>query len=280
MLCEITSLASLYALVAEWKQSGQRIALVPTMGALHAGHLALVREAQNRADKVVVSIFVNPTQFGPNEDFAKYPRTVKDDIAALTAAGADALWLPTVEIMYPDGPNITVHMDGLANRLEGVHRPGHFDGVATVVSALFSQVQPDIAVFGEKDYQQLAVIKRMVSQLGITTHVIGLPTVREADGLAMSSRNRYLSQPQRQIATRLNQVLRHSAHVLKHEGRDVAETLRKAERFLIDAGFRQIDYLALCDADTLEPMTNYRPNTRLLAAAWLGSTRLIDNIAV
>lgn len=280
MLRELTSLESLRAQVAEWKQLGQRIALVPTMGALHEGHLALVREAQKRADKVVVSIFVNPTQFGPNEDFAKYPRTVKDDVAALAKVGVAAVWLPTVEIMYPNGPEITVHMHGITEMLEGAHRPGHFDGVATVVSALFSQVQPDVAIFGEKDFQQLAVIKRMVSNLGINVEIIGLPTVREGDGLAMSSRNRYLTQPQRQIATRLNQVLRHSAYVLKHEQRPINETLEKAGRLLIDAGFRQIDYIALCDPETLQPLTEYQPNARLLAAAWLGSTRLIDNIAV
>jgi pantoate--beta-alanine ligase len=281
MLSEITSLENLRAAVAAWRHAGERVALVPTMGALHEGHLALVAEAKKHAARVVVSIFVNPTQFGPNEDFDRYPRTLAEDLAALRRAGADAAWLPDVATMYPSGHAIDIHMDGpLVETLEGAIRPGHFDGVATVVSRLFTQVLPDVALFGEKDFQQLCVIKRLAKEAGGEPAILGVPTLREEDGLALSSRNRYLDARQRGIASRLNQVLRHSGHVLRVEGRPVDETLMKAQRLLMDGGFDAVDYVALCDETTLAPLSHYQPNARLLAAARLGSTRLIDNFAV
>jgi len=280
MLLELTSLDTLFATVRAWRQAGQRVALVPTMGALHAGHMALVEHARTLADRVVVSIFVNPTQFGPNEDFSRYPRPLDDDRALLTLHNADALWLPDVATMYPQGFATSVHVSGVTETLDGAARPGHFDGVATVVSKLLNQVQPDIALFGEKDYQQLCVIKRLVVDMNMPVEIIAVPTLRETDGLALSSRNRYLSEAQRPVATRMNQVLRHSAFVMREEGRPVAETLEKAQRFLLDAGFSNVDYVALCDSHSLAPLENYRRDARLLAAARLGTTRLIDNIAV
>lgn len=279
MTLELTTVKSLRETVAAWRACGDSIALVPTMGALHEGHLSLVKAAQQKAKRVVVSIFVNPTQFGPNEDFNRYPRPLEKDLALLRSAGVDAAWLPTVEEMYPAGFATTVRVAGLSEVLDGAHRPGHFDGVATVVNKLLLQVAPDIACFGEKDYQQLCVIKRLALDLNLPVDIIGVPTLREADGLAMSSRNQYLSSSQRQIAVRINQVLRHSAFVMRSEGRPVQETLDKAVMFLRDAGFN-IDYVELCDAATLAPLNEYQPDARLLVAATLGNTRLIDNIAV
>lgn len=278
MTLQITTVKSLREQVAQWRATGNSIAFVPTMGALHAGHMALVEAAKREAKRVIVSIFVNPTQFGPNEDFHKYPRPLEDDLALLKKHAADAVWLPTVEEMYPQGFGTTIHVEGPSAGLDGDFRPGHFDGVATVVAKLLNQVTPDLALFGEKDYQQLCVIKQLVHDLDIPVKILGVPTVREEDGLALSSRNRYLSPAQRAAAARMNQVLRHSAFVMSVEKRPVKETLEKAVIFLTDAGFASVDYVALCDAETLAPLREYKPGSRLLVAARLGTTRLIDNI--
>lgn len=279
MTLSITTHDALRQTIESWRAKGDSVALVPTMGALHGGHLALVKEARRQAKRVVVSIFVNPTQFGPNEDFGRYPRPLENDLALLKKARADAAWLPAVEQMYPEGPKTSVHIEGMADILEGTFRPGHFDGVATVVSTLFSQVTPDIALFGEKDYQQLCLIKRLVSQLAMDITIVGVPTVREADGLALSSRNRYLSEVERKVAPTLYAALKKAAtHIEKHE--PVAPALKDAETRLLKAGFRTVDYVALAAEDTLDPLSRYEPPARLLAAAWLGTMRLIDNVRV
>lgn len=280
MTLELTRISLLRETLARWRTGGESIALVPTMGALHAGHMALVAAAKAQARRVVVSIFVNPSQFGPNEDFSRYPRPIVRDMEYLREAKVDAVWLPSVEAMYPQGFATSIHVAGLSDGLESIARPGHFAGVATVVAKLFAQTQPDIACFGEKDYQQLCVIKRMVEDLNLTTRIVGVPTVREDDGLALSSRNQYLTPAQRAIAGKLNQVLRHSAFVLKNEGREVAETVEKAKLLLRDGGFDAVDYVALCHAHTLAPLAAYAAPARLLAAARLGKTRLLDNIEV
>lgn len=277
MTQKITDLATLRRTIESWRAAGETIAFIPTMGALHAGHLALVEEGKKHATRTVVSIFVNPTQFGPNEDFNRYPRTLDADLAALASAGADAAWVPDVATMYPDGPKSTLHFCGtLTETLEGAIRPGHFDGVATIVARLFEQVTPDFAIFGEKDYQQLLLIKRLVKELDLKIKIIGLPTLRESDGLALSSRNRYLSPEERKKAVKLNQVLRHTVFAIR-DGREQG-AVEKAVQLLLDGGFDKVDYIALRDAETLEPAT--KPPARLLAAAWLGNTRLIDNFPV
>lgn len=280
MTLELTSLKELRDCIATWRAAGERVALVPTMGALHRGHLTLVERAKERADRVVVSIFVNPTQFGPSEDFSRYPRPRDHDMTLLREEGADAAWLPGVEEMYPNGFATSVHVKGISEVLEGVHRPGHFDGVATVVSKLLLQVAPDVALFGQKDYQQLCVIKRMVADLDIPVNIEGVPTVREASGLALSSRNQYLSDQEREVAPKLYAVMTGLAQAIAplKEGAGVLLNLAKTE--LQEAGFGKIDYLSLCDGESLQELAEYRPGARLLAAAWLGKTRLIDNIAV
>lgn len=277
MTLEITSLATMRATVHQWRAAGERIALVPTMGALHAGHLALVKHAQTLADRVIVSIFVNPAQFGPNEDFARYPRPLADDLAALRSVGADAAWLPEVATMYPQGFTTTIHVAGVSEGLCGTSRPGHFDGVATVVAKLFLQVQPDIALFGEKDYQQLCVIKRLVNDLNLNIKVVGVPTIREADGLALSSRNRYLSADERAIAPHLQAVLQETAEAIRI-GIPVAAALARGIETLRARGFARVDYLELRGEDSLASQESYTPPARLLCAAWLGTTRLIDNL--
>ena len=280
MTLELTRISLLQHTVAQWRAAGDSVALVPTMGALHAGHIALVEAAKAEAKRVVVSIFVNPAQFGPNEDFSRYPRPITRDMEYLRKAGVNAAWLPTVEEMYPEGFQTSIHVAGLSDGMEGDARPGHFDGVATVVAKLLLQVMPDVAAFGEKDYQQLCVVKRLAQDLNLPCRILGVPTVREADGLALSSRNAYLDDAQRAIATKLNQVLRHSAFVLTHEQRSVPETLEKAKTLLLDGGFDAVEYVTLCDAQTLAPLAAYQSSARLLAAARLGKTRLIDNIEV
>lgn len=280
MTLELTRISLLQHTVAQWRAAGDSVALVPTMGALHAGHIALVEAAKAEAKRVVVSIFVNPAQFGPNEDFSRYPRPITRDMEHLREAGVDAAWLPTVEEMYPEGFQTSIHVAGLSDGMEGDARPGHFDGVATVVAKLLLQVMPDVAVFGEKDYQQLCVVKRLARDLNLPCRILGVPTVREADGLALSSRNAYLDDTQRAIATKLNQVLRHSAFVLTHEQRSAPETLEKAKILLLDGGFDAVEYVTLCDAESLAPLAAYQSSARLLAAARLGKTRLIDNIEV
>ena len=260
-------------------ESGGTIAFVPTMGALHDGHLALVAEARLRADHVVASIFVNPTQFAPTEDLSVYPRREAADAALLDAAGVAILWAPDVETMYPDGPAATVRAGSAAEGLDGASRPGHFDGVATVVARLFDQVRPDVALFGEKDYQQLAVIRQLVEGLNLPIEIVGIPTQRDADGLALSSRNAYLSEEERTAARALPRALGEAAAAIEAGG-DVAEALDKARARLEAAGFDPIDYVALHDAGTLAPMTIFDRPARLLAAARMGRTRLIDNLPV
>ena len=256
-----------------------RLALVPTMGARHAGHLALIAEARRRADKVAATIFVNPTQFGAGEDLARYPRREEEDARMLEQAGCDLLWMPSTDAIYPQGFATTVHVSGLSERWEGEARPGHFDGVATVVAKLLLSVRPDVAVFGEKDFQQLAVIRRMVSDLNIPVEIAGLPTVREVGGLALSSRNAYLSEDERGRAAALQQALTGARDAIR-AGESVASALRQAKQALVDAGFLKVDYLALVGAATLEPLDEACGEMRIIAAATIGMTRLIDNIAV
>lgn len=262
-----------------FRVAGETVALVPTMGALHEGHLALVAEAKRRADRVVVSIFVNPIQFNDPADLARYPREEEQDAAKLLAAGADLLWLPTAEQFYPQGYATTVGVKGISERWEGKHRPGHFDGVATVVAKLFIAVMPDVAVFGQKDFQQLAVVRRMATDLGLPVEVVGLPTVRAADGLALSSRNALLGEEQRHAAVALPNALTAAAAAIAG-GDGVGDALDRAVASLSDAGFGPVDYVAYVDADTLEPLETAHPNGRLIAAAFLGKIRLIDNIRV
>ena len=264
--------------VAILKPAGT-LALVPTMGALHAGHMALIAEAKRRSARVAATIFVNPTQFAAGEDLARYPRREEQDARMLEQAGCDLLWIPSVEDIYPQGFATKVHVSGVSERWEGEARPGHFDGVATVVAKLLLAVKPDVTVFGEKDFQQLAVIRRMVRDLSIPVEIVGLPTVREPDGLALSSRNAYLSEDERRRAVALSQALNAAGDAIR-AGTPVASVLQEAKQRLVDAGFLQIDYLALVDAATLDPLDQARGEMRLIAAAKLGLTRLIDNIAV
>jgi pantoate--beta-alanine ligase len=262
-----------------WRQAGHRIALVPTMGALHRGHLALVAAARSHADRVVASIFVNPTQFGEGEDFDRYPRQVEADAGMLREAGCDLLFVPPVPEIYPPGFSTLVRVAGLSERWCGADRPGHFDGVATVVARLLLLAKPDVALFGEKDWQQLAIIRRMVSDLGLGVAILGVPTVRDPDGLALSSRNAYLSGSERQAAVALPRALE-AASAQIAAGGDVGPALEAAAKALRDACFSRIDYLALIDEETLEPLDRWRPGARLLAAARIGSTRLVDNLEV
>jgi pantoate--beta-alanine ligase len=264
--------------LAELRASG-KLALVPTMGALHAGHLALVEDAKRQADNVVATIFVNPTQFNDPDDLARYPRQEAEDARKLAEAGCDLLWAPAVEDIYPDGFATDVHVSGVSDRWEGAARPGHFDGVATVVARLLLAVRPDVALFGEQDFQQLAVIRQMVADLGIGTGIVGVPTVRDADGLALSSRNALLSPEERRRAVALPKAL-NAARDRILDGTSVADALREAKQLLVDAGFLRIDYVALVNAATLEPLDAPRGTMRLIAAAVIGTTRLIDNLPV
>ena len=277
----LTRISLLRETVAQWRAAGESIALVPTMGALHAGHIALVKAAQAHAKRVVVSIFVNPTQFGPNEDFSRYPRPLENDLSMLRDAGADAAWLPSLEEMYPAGFASSIHVAGVSDGMEGAARPGHFDGVATVVAKLLLQVAPDYALFGEKDYQQLCVVKAMVRDLDIPCHIIGMPTVREADGLALSSRNHYLTPAQRAVAPALHGELKSLATQLAMAGKgDIQPLMDAAKANILAAGFESVDYLELRDASSLAPLTLLSSPARLIVAARLGSTRLLDNISI
>ncbi|HMN38953.1 MAG TPA: pantoate--beta-alanine ligase [Hyphomicrobium sp.] len=274
------TLKDLRKIVGKWREKGERVALVPTMGALHAGHLTLVKLAAKKADRVVVSIFVNPTQFAPHEDLARYPRDEAGDVAKLHSAGCDLVWAPTVAEMYPEGFSTSVKPGSAAMALEGEFRPHHFAGVATVCCKLFGQVMPDIAIFGEKDFQQLAVLRQMVRDLNLPLKLIGAPTKREKDGLALSSRNAYLSQKERAIAPALQAAIAELAAEVG-KGVDIKSAIETAKRNVRNAGFSKIDYIAVADAETLDPVETLggRP-LRVLAAAWLGKTRLIDNVAV
>ncbi|HEY8592118.1 MAG TPA: pantoate--beta-alanine ligase [Sphingomicrobium sp.] len=258
---------------------GETVALVPTMGALHAGHMALVEEARRHADRVVATIFVNPKQFGPNEDLARYPKREAEDAAMLEAAGCDLLWMPGVEDIYPPGFATKISVSGVSDRWEGEARPGHFDGVATVVAKLLLETFPDVALFGEKDFQQLAVIRRLVADLNIPTEIVSVATVREEDGLALSSRNAYLSPTERQQATALYRALCDAGDLLRG-GRSPEAVLAEGKSALLDAGFSRVDYFALVDGATLEPVTVAESGTRLIGAAVIGGTRLIDNLAI
>jgi pantoate--beta-alanine ligase len=255
------------------------VALVPTLGALHAGHMALIAEGRKRAETVAASIFVNPTQFGEGEDFSRYPRQEEQDARMLDEAGCDLLWMPSVSDIYPDGFSTKVSVSGISQRWEGEVRPGHFDGVATIVAKLLLSVRPDVAVFGEKDFQQLAVIHRMVCDLGLPVEIIGVPTVREPDGLALSSRNAYLFAGERQQALALPRTLE-AARSAIISGTPVAEVLHEAQASLRNGGFSRIDYFELVDQTTLEPVEEISGKTRLIAAAVIGKTRLIDNLAI
>jgi pantoate--beta-alanine ligase len=274
-----TTVGDLRRRVAAWRQAGDAVALVPTMGALHEGHLSLVRLGRSRARRTVTSIFVNPTQFAPTEDFDKYPRTFEDDLAKLATVGCDLVWAPNAKEMYPEGFATRVVPAGAAEGLETDFRTHFFGGVATVCCKLFCQVGADFAAFGEKDYQQLCVIRQMVRDLNLPLEILPGTTVREADGLAMSSRNRYLSPDERARAVTIHHTIARVAEAARRGGHDAAIADGKAA--LTTAGFGQIDYLVVRDAETLREWaaTSGRPG-RVLAAAWLGKTRLIDNVAV
>lgn len=276
----VRTVPALRRALAPYRRRGQRIALVPTMGALHRGHLALVRQAQRRADRVVVSIFVNPTQFAPHEDFGSYPRRFATDIAALTQAKVDLVWAPSAAVMYPDGFATKLAPEGAARAsLEDKFRPHFFGGVATVVAKLFTQVAPDFALFGEKDYQQLRVVTQMAKDLDLSLKVIGVPTVREKDGLALSSRNLYLSESERRVAPTLYHVLKAVAARI-NQGEPIEIVLEEGQHDIARAGFA-LDYLEARHALTLAPIAARKDGPiRLLVAAKIGKTRLIDNLGV
>lgn len=256
------------------------IGFVPTMGALHAGHSALIAAARKECERVVASIFVNPAQFGPSEDLSRYPRTEEADMERLGQDGCDIVFIPVAEAIYPPGFSTFVEVGELSDVLDGLYRPGHFRGVATVVSILLNLVMPQKAFFGEKDYQQLVIIRRMVHDLAMPVEIIGIPTVREADGLALSSRNRYLSKDEREIAPELYRTLNNACEDIR-EGHPLTDVVGNASSSLLTSGFSRIDYLAAHDAATLKPLYNKSIiNMRLFAAVWLSTTRLIDNIAV
>jgi len=273
------TVAMLRQRIGRWRSEGVRIGLVPTMGAIHAGHLALAAHARESCSRVVATLFVNPKQFGPQEDFAAYPRDEAADLAAFRRAGVDLVFAPPVEEMYAAGFATAVRVGGVAEELEGAHRPGHFDGVATVVTKLLLQALPDVACFGEKDYQQLTIVRRLVRDLDIPVRIEGVPTVRDPDGLALSSRNVYLSPAERQVAPSLYRTLSDSAAALIAAPEHVAGALAGGVAALGAAGFDP-EYLDLRDAETLAPMPVLDRPARLLTAARLGRTRLIDNIAV
>ncbi len=277
----VRTVAELRAIVDAWRSAGLASAVVPTMGGLHQGHVSLVRHGLSLVDRVVATIFVNPTQFGANEDLDNYPRDEAHDVEMLQEAGCGAIFAPALAEMYPPGFSTRVVVDGLTSVLCGAARPGHFDGVSQVVSKLLNQARCDLAVFGEKDWQQLAVVTRMARDLDIATRIVGAPTVREADGLAMSSRNRYLTGAEREIAPRLAAEMREATKRIA-EGASVIKTCRDAERAVIAAGFLAVDYLEVRTADGLAPVETLDSAipTRIFGAAHLGRARLIDNMAI
>jgi pantoate--beta-alanine ligase len=280
-LPSVRSVAELRAEVRHWKGAGERVGLVPTMGALHDGHLSLIRRAKQSAERVVASLFVNPTQFGPNEDFEAYPRDEARDAELLASVGCDLLYAPTVREMYPEGFATTVMVRGVSEPLDGAARPGHFAGVATIVAKLLMQCGPDVAVFGEKDYQQLQVIRRVVRDLDIPVEIVGAATARADDGLALSSRNAYLTEPERAAAPELHRALAAAVEQLQG-GRPVAEVEAEAVDRLTSAGFAPVDYVEVRGAADLARLGPgpIEPPARILAAARLGRARLIDNLAV
>lgn len=273
----VREVAALRTKVQEWRTRGETIGLIPTMGALHDGHLALVKAALRTCDRAITTIFVNPTQFAPSEDFEAYPRDEADDIAKLDGLSADLVFMPGVSEMYADGFSTKVAVSGLTDGLCGASRPHFFGGVATVVTKLLLQALPDRAYFGEKDYQQLQVVRRMARDLDIPSTIVGVPTVREPDGLAMSSRNWYLSPDERAIAPILHKVLQDIAKQVG-AGTACADAITEGCAALAAAGFDPIDYIAVCDAETLAPIEHVQGPARVLAAAYLGRTRLIDNV--
>ncbi|QAB15648.1 pantoate--beta-alanine ligase [Hydrogenovibrio thermophilus] len=281
-MLQLDKVSSLRETVMEWKRAGQRVALVPTMGNLHAGHLSLVDKARQKADRVVVSVFVNPLQFGPNEDFDRYPRTYEQDCAYLREKRVDAVFAPSVEEMYPNGQEQTlvVAPSHLTTILEGATRPGHFDGVTTVVNKLFNMVQPDVAVFGQKDFQQVAVLKRMVEDLSMPVELIRAEIMRDADGLALSSRNQYLDEAQRRIAPKLFVVLQSVRMAIESENDDFRALEATATQQLLAEGFDAVDYVNIRQTDSLEPVDSAGENCVIVAAARLGKTRLLDNVLV
>jgi len=279
LLPVVRTVADLRVAIASARKGGKTIGLVPTMGALHEGHLSLVRAAKQRCGFVVATLFVNPKQFAPHEDFERYPRDEVGDANMLAGAGCDLLYAPERAVMYPDGFATSVLVSSVSTMLEGRMRPHFFGGVATVVTKLLLQALPDAAFFGEKDYQQLLVIKQLTRDLDIPVEIIGCATVREHDGLAMSSRNAYLSADERRVAARLNLVM-HEAIKAVHSGAPIDAVESEANRHLAAAGFISVDYVAIRNANTLQPIASRAEPARILAAAWLGKTRLIDNMAV
>lgn len=275
----LREVGALRAAVGEWKRAGESVAVVPTMGALHAGHVSLVAAARAAADRVIATIFVNPRQFDSPEDLARYPRSEAGDAAMLAEAGTDVLFAPAAPAVYPAGFATTVRVGGLSEVLEGAHRPGHFDGMATVVTKLLLMTGADVALFGEKDWQQLQIVRRLVADLNIPVRIIGCPTLREADGLAMSSRNRRLSAADRARAAALGQVLVRASRQIA-SGEAATAALDSARAALTGAGFTAIDYLDYCDEADLTPLGVPDRPGRLLAAAWIGGVRLIDNVPV
>jgi pantoate--beta-alanine ligase len=273
----VRTVAALRARVGQWREAGDRVALVPTMGELHAGHLSLIDIARTEADRVIASIFVNPTQFGPREDFAKYPRDEAGDLAKLASAETDLVYAPDMAEMYPEGFETRVSVPSLSHDLCGAARPGHFEGVATVVTKLLIQAAPDVAIFGEKDYQQLLVIKRLVRDLDIPVRIVTGPIVRQPDGLALSSRNVYLTPEERALAPLLFRILSEVAEALAED--ETSEAAAEAGRTKLEAkGFR-VDYVAVRDPETLVPLAGVlKEPARVLGAAFLGTTRLIDNV--
>jgi pantoate--beta-alanine ligase len=278
-LVTVRDVESLRQRVRSWKQRGLSVALVPTMGALHRGHVVLMEQAHAMADRVIATIFVNPSQFGPHEDFSAYPRQEARDFEMLEKAGVHVLFAPSAEGMYPSGFATSVKLTGLSDVLCGPLRPGHFDGVATVVTKLLLQAQPDIALFGEKDFQQLAVIQRVAADLNIPVDIIGVATVRESDGLAMSSRNAYLTPDERAQAPALYRAIRTAAGKI-HQGEDPKDATEEAKLSILAEGFRSIDYVEARQAKTLAPLRRGELLGRVFAAAHLGRARLIDNVEI
>lgn len=277
----VRTVAELRAQVRAWRSAGETVAMTPTMGALHEGHLSLVRLGKSRANRVLASIFVNPTQFGPNEDFERYPRDEAGDARLLASAGCDLLYAPDVSQIYPPGYATKVSVSGVSEPLDGAARPGHFDGVATVVAKLLNQAQPDVAVFGEKDFQQLQLIRRLARDLDLPVEILGAPIARDADGLALSSRNAYLTAEERPIAGMMNKVLADAAARLR--AGDSVEKVEATGRAALERhGFQKIDYFEVRQVENLSPAgaPPYEGQVRIFAAAYLGKTRLIDNMAV
>jgi len=275
----VRTVAELRSHTSMWRREGLSVALVPTMGSLHAGHLSLMKVGKERSDRVIATIFVNPLQFAPNEDFETYPRREDSDIQKLVEEDIDLLFAPGVNEMYRPDATTTINVGGLTDCLCALSRPGFFDGVATVVTKLLLQALPDIAIFGEKDYQQLLVIKRLATDLDIPVEIIGAPTIREEDGLALSSRNVYLDTKSRSIAPSMYNILNQYASDISN-GNDIKKSIQLAKQNMQKSGFEKIEYLDLRSSQTLQACNDIKKPSRLFAAAWLGSTRLIDNLAI